>query len=65
MDHMTFDMREKARELARQHQRRAEQATKRLLGQWISGLEPTVAYDQEYRVIGISYGGRIVLSVTE
>ena len=46
---------------AREHAARAEAATKALLGQWVSGLEPCVAYDEEHRVIGLSYGSSIVI----
>lgn len=55
------EWRDAVRRLAREHQCRAERITKALLGQWVSGLEPGVAYDDEYRVIGLSYGNSIVL----
>ncbi|AWI90292.1 hypothetical protein C0214_19745 [Methylobacterium sp. DM1] len=58
---MTDQMREAARQAAREHAARAEAAAKALLGQWVSGLEPRVAYDEEYRVIGLSYGNSIVI----
>lgn len=61
MDLMTDAMRDAARRSAREHMERAERAIMRLLGAWVSELPATIAYDQDYRVIGLSYGGRIVV----
>lgn len=64
-NHLTAPLRcdtlENARARAREHQKRAEDATKALLARWVSELPATIAYDEEYRVIGASYGGEIVL----
>lgn len=55
------DTLENVRARAHGHQKRAEDATKALLARWVSELPATISYDEEYRVIGASYGGEIVL----
>jgi hypothetical protein len=38
-----------------------ERLIRTLLGRWVSEIEPSVARDQDLRVIGLSAGGRIVV----
>jgi hypothetical protein len=55
---MTIAYPELTKKIIDEHCRRQEDEVRRMLGCWVSGLEPVLAFDSRMRLIGLTVPGR-------